>query len=128
MCTVKRKPRSYKVMLRRLFTGNARGKADEIDVAQVVAARDAGNVQIVDVRELNEWNRGHIHGSIHIPLGDLATRHTEVTQGIQVVTVCQSGRRSLDAVQRLAPVGFTNAVSLAGGIQAWRDAQQPIER
>lgn len=99
----------------------------EIDIEQ--AERDvAAGAQMVDVRESSEWNEAHIPGSVHIPLGDLATRAGTLDTERPVVAVCRSGNRSKTAVQILQRAGFTDASSMAGGVVAWAKAGKPIER
>jgi rhodanese-related sulfurtransferase len=100
----------------------------ETDVATVVAAQAAGPITIVDVREPDEWRGGHIAGAKHIPLGDLPRRATEVDASRPVVTVCRSGRRSLDAVRILQAAGVADVKSMAGGMIAWQEAKQPVAR
>ena len=100
----------------------------EVNVATTVAARAEGLVQVVDVREPNEWAEGQIPGAIHIPLNEVAARSRELDPARPVVTVCRSGRRSLDAAAALLDAGFTDVASLAGGMIAWREAGQPVQR
>ena len=114
-------------MLKKLFSRSGDGSPSEIDVPGFLNAIEAGNVVIVDVREIHEWRGGHIRNAAHIPLGDLARRAAELDASRRVVTVCRSGRRSLDAVRILHHAGFDNVLSLAGGMIAWQRAAQPIE-
>lgn len=113
-------------MLNKLFQKRDGDSAAETDVPSVVAALD--DLTIVDVREPDEWQGGHIAQAVHIPLGDLARRAAEVDASKPVVTVCRSGRRSLDAVRILQQAGVTEVKSMAGGMIAWQEANQPIAR
>ena len=115
-------------MLKKLFSRSDDSSPSEIDVPGFLNAIEAGNVVIVDVREVYEWREGHIRNAAHIPLGDLARRAGELDASHPAVTVCRSGRRSLDAVRILRHAGFDNVLSLAGGMIAWQRAAQPIER
>ena len=76
---------------------------------------------IVDVREEDEWNAGHIAGAVHIPLKQLETRLPELQQykDKTIITQCRSGKRSADALEVLKSAGFTNVYSMDGGIMAW---------
>lgn len=112
-------------MLKRFLKKNS---TPETDVASVVQALDAKSAQIVDVREHNEWNEGHIPGAIHIPLGELPARLTELDSQRPVITVCRSGRRSLKAAEQLLAGGFQDAKSLAGGMIDWTKSGQRVER
>ena len=79
------------------------------------------DVQIVDVREPDEWRAGRIDGALHIPRDGLADRLDELDRGRPVVTVCRSGSRSGRAAAYLAEEGFT-AENLDGGMLAWEEA------
>jgi rhodanese-related sulfurtransferase len=80
---------------------------------------------VLDVREPDEWNRGHIEGATHIPLGQLQERVGEVPLDQKVVCVCAVGGRSSMATQFLASQG-RDAVNLEGGMQAWEAASRPV--
>lgn len=86
------------------------------------------DVQVLDVREADEFNGpvGHIENAIHIPLGSLAERSTELQSDKPVVTVCRSGARSAQAIVLLKRAGFTEAANLAGGMLRWRDRGYPV--
>jgi len=76
---------------------------------------------IIDVRQDDEWNAGHIAGAVHIPLNQLDARLPELQQykDTTVITQCQSGKRSLKALEVLKSSGFSKVSSMDGGIVAW---------
>ena len=74
---------------------------------------------LVDVREKNEWDFGHIKGAIHIPLGQLAGRMAELDSKASTVVYCRSGSRSSHAASMLKKSGFTDIRNLSGGMIAW---------
>ena len=80
---------------------------------------------LLDVREQDEWDAGHIDGAQHIPLGQLGARVAEVPKGRTVVTVCRSGARSDRAMQGLRTIGY-QAENLEGGVTAWARAGLPL--
>lgn len=85
---------------------------------------------IVDVREDAEWKEQHIAGAIHIPLGLVASRLSELAQykDSSVVVQCRSGKRSAKAASTLQTAGFTKVYNLTGGIVAWeKDGLQTIK-
>lgn len=84
------------------------------------------NAVILDVREPEEWDAAHIPGAIHIPVGQLEQRLSELPQGRPLVAACRSGSRSEDATRLLRERGY-DAANLAGGMTAWRRAGLPIE-
>lgn len=112
-------------MLRDPFAGK---NLPEVSVAETIAARDEGTHQIVDVRELDEWIAVRMPDSVHIPLGELARRANELDPHRPTITVCKSGQRSLYAVEILRAAGFGEVASLNGGLLAWYEAGQPLER
>jgi molybdopterin/thiamine biosynthesis adenylyltransferase/rhodanese-related sulfurtransferase len=74
---------------------------------------------VVDVRERWEFDIGHLAGSVHIPLGTLPERMAELDQAAEIVTVCHTGRRSLQAAHFMHASGFARVRSLRGGTEAW---------
>ncbi len=75
-------------------------------------------VQLVDVREIDEFRDGHMEGSQLIPLGTLPYRTYELDPYQPVVLICRSGNRSKEACKILTDRGF-QAVSLRGGLSNW---------
>ena len=89
----------------------------------------AGSVQIVDVREPDEFTGalGHIRNAKPIPLGQLAERAGELDRNRPIVTVCRAGARSAQAVAILQKAGFRDVANLAGGMLRWRATGYPVE-
>jgi hydroxyacylglutathione hydrolase len=75
---------------------------------------------LVDVRTTREWNAGHIDGAVHIPLGELAARASEIPRHRPVATICEAGYRSALAASILARAGVDDVATVAGGMTAWR--------
>jgi rhodanese-related sulfurtransferase len=90
-----------------------------MDVTTLAARLD--EVQVVDVREPEEWDAGHIEGARHISGDALGERLHELDHTRPVVTVCRSGSRSSDAARVLVAEGFP-AENLDGGMLAWEKA------
>jgi rhodanese-related sulfurtransferase len=74
---------------------------------------------VLDVRTTQEWESGHIDGSLNVPLPHLAERMQEVPTDRPVVVHCASGYRSSIATGVLESFGRTNAMDLVGGYEAW---------
>jgi hydroxyacylglutathione hydrolase len=87
-----------------------------------------GEVTMIDVRGLSEWQESHISEARHIMLGYLSERLAEVPTGKPVVMQCQSGVRSAIAASILQAGGVTNVMNLKGGIGAWAAAGLPLSR
>jgi rhodanese-related sulfurtransferase len=74
---------------------------------------------IVDVRELEEWNAGHIPGIKLIPLSEFVERVGEIDSKQETIIVCRSGARSGRACEYLEQFGYS-VVNMVGGMLAWR--------
>jgi rhodanese-related sulfurtransferase len=81
-----------------------------------------GEVQIVDVREPDEFNGplGHIKGAALLPLGSLTEKSALFDKSRPLVTVCRSGARSAQATVILGKAGFEKVANLSGGMLRWR--------
>jgi len=101
----------------------------EVDPAEV--SEHLGNgVTLVDVRESEEWDRGHIPGAVHVPRGYLESRidGAVADRDAPVVLYCASGQRSALAAHTLTELlGFTNVRSMTGGITLWKDRGYKVE-
>ncbi|MBG6218770.1 rhodanese-related sulfurtransferase [Arthrobacter sp. CAN_A6] len=94
------------------------------DITITEADKRRSTNQILDVREDVEVAEGAIPGALHIPLGDLGTRLSELDRAVPVIAVCRSGNRSATAAEALNQAGFT-ADNMAGGMTAWKQAGLP---
>lgn len=77
------------------------------------------NFVLVDVREQQEWDAGHINGATLVPMSELAARVDEIPMDGKVLFYCRSGRRSYNAAEFLISKGHRHVYNLEGGIQAW---------
>ena len=96
----------------------------EVSLADLEQAQADGAV-IVDVREPNEYQAGHVAGAISIPLGVVPVRTHELPRNQPVFLVCQGGGRSFQAAETLDRAGY-EARSVAGGTGAWLSAGKPV--
>ncbi|MBQ7574517.1 MAG: rhodanese-like domain-containing protein [Clostridia bacterium] len=89
------------------------------DEAKAMMSSDSGYV-IVDVRTVDEFSSGHIPNAICIPNEDITTSKPELLPDInqEILVYCRSGRRSKEASQKLADIGYTNVYEF-GGIIDW---------
>ncbi|OLE55964.1 MAG: hypothetical protein AUG51_00840 [Acidobacteria bacterium 13_1_20CM_3_53_8] len=99
----------------------------EITATELKQRLDEGNdIQIVDVREPNEYAFARIPGSIHIPLGQVVNRMNEIDPSRETVVHCKMGGRSARAIEALKRAGFQGElVNLKGGITAWSNEVDP---
>lgn len=93
------------------------------------ATSGAGDLVVLDVREKDAYDAGHIPGARHLPRGQLEIRIDQVLPdpGTRVVTCCEFGKISTLAAATMRSMGFGRAVALDGGMKAWREAGYPLE-
>jgi glyoxylase-like metal-dependent hydrolase (beta-lactamase superfamily II)/rhodanese-related sulfurtransferase len=98
---------------------------DEVGIDAIDSAPP--NAVVLDVREPEEFARAHVAGAVNIPQADLATRLDEIPRDRPILTICQSGMRSVRSAQFLRQQGYQNVASVVGGTTAWRAAGRPVE-
>jgi sulfur-carrier protein adenylyltransferase/sulfurtransferase len=100
-----------------------RSQVEEVDPAEV--SEHVGNgITLIDVRESEEWDAGHIPGARHVPRGYLESRIEAAApdKDERVVVYCASGQRSALAAHTLRELlGYSNVSSMTGGITLWKD-------
>jgi len=92
--------------------------AEDYTPRQVSDRLTRPDVQLIDVREVDEWEAGRIAGALHIPLGELSERSAEVDRERTVIFYCRSGSRSAMAAEAFAAAGF-EAHNMTGGLLEW---------
>jgi molybdopterin/thiamine biosynthesis adenylyltransferase/rhodanese-related sulfurtransferase len=104
-------------------------QVEEIDPAEV--SEHLGNgIVLVDVRESEEWDRGHIPGAVHVPRSYLESRIDAAApdRDARVILYCASGSRSALGAHTLASLlGYSNVASMTGGITLWKDRGYKVE-
>ena len=102
--------------------------ADDVDVDADAAKEriDAGDVQLVDVREPYEWDAGRIAGARHIELERLASEAGSLDRDRPVLFYCRLGARSGMAASAFRRAGF-EAYSIDGGLTEWHSRGLPLE-
>jgi adenylyltransferase/sulfurtransferase len=112
-----------------LKTEDGRRKTEEampeITPVELAERLRAGDVELIDVREPNEWDIARIPGARLIPLGDFPAAIPSLDRTRDIVVQCRSGMRSGKAVRQLQAAGFTKVKNLAGGILRWSDDVDP---
>lgn len=103
---------------------DAKTRVHELSVDQVKAKLDRGDrFHLVDVREESEFSRDHLPGAIHLGKGvierDIEERIPDT--GAEIVLYCGGGYRSALAADNLQKMGYTNVISMDGGIREWRE-------
>jgi rhodanese-related sulfurtransferase len=95
---------------------------------QLAERLKAGNIRLIDVRTDEEVAAGMIPGAEHIPLDQFDPAKLGANDGREVVLYCRSGRRSTMAGDKLSAALGKPVEHLAGGILAWEEAGQPLEK
>ncbi len=108
----------------------ARARVKECTVAQAKARLDRGEVpHFLDVREDHEFAKDHAKGARHLGKG-IIERDVEIcipNKETAILLYCGGGYRSVLAADALQQMGYTNVMSIDGGINGWRDAGYPME-
>lgn len=97
-----------------------------------LAARVGGNSRdmvILDLRERDAFEEGHLPGAVHLPRGQLELRvNTELPDPtVKILTCCEFGKISTLAAATLRELGYMRATALEGGLKAWREAGRPMQ-
>ena len=98
----------------------------EVTPQQAREMLEAGEAQLIDVREQHEWDAGRIAGARHIELERLASQADTIDRERPVVFQCRLGARSAMAATAFRAAGY-DAYNLAGGIAGWVRSELPIE-
>ena len=93
---------------------------EPVAVTELEGLLRSPDVQVIDVRELDEWDEGFIPGSRHIPYRLLRAAGVAAADGKRVVTICESGARAGVAASVLAAAGVDARPVLHGGIREWQ--------
>ena len=99
----------------------------EMDQHDFAAIQRQGNAQIIDVREIEEFDSGHVPGAVSIPMGQFMARLAEVDRSRPVYLICATGRRSAVMTDVLTSEGIA-ARSVAGGTRDWLAAGRAVDR
>ena len=102
------------------------GQQARVNVREAARLRDAGEAVVLDVRDPEEWNAGHIPDALWIPMEEVDARGDELPATGRVVTVCRSGKRSGEVAAQLREKGY-EAENIEGGMEAWHEAGLPME-
>jgi molybdopterin/thiamine biosynthesis adenylyltransferase/rhodanese-related sulfurtransferase len=101
----------------------------EVDATRARELIDGDDRLVLDVREQDEWDEGHLPGAVHIPRGNLESRieRAQPDRTRPIVVYCAAGNRSAFAAKTLEELGYEDVVSLAGGFTDWKRNGFPVE-
>lgn len=113
------------------LVNEAKKKIKETNVADVKRRMSAAEKFIlVDVREDNEWARGHVAGAIHLGKGVIERDIEQQVpdNGTKLILYCGGGFRSALVAENLQKMGYANVESMDGGWKGWVDAGLPTAK
>lgn len=98
-----------------------------VTVEQANEMVERGDSVVVDVRQLDEWQSGHVKGAIHIPVDDVLTRIDELPEGKNLLFICQQGVRSALAAEMAAAMGRSpeTLYNIEEGTPIWIERNLP---
>ena len=110
---------------------DAKQRVKETTVDQIKARLDRSEkFHLVDVREESEYAKDHLPGAMHLGKGvierDVEERLPDVSA--EIVLYCGGGFRSALAADNLQKMGYTNVISMDGGVRGWRDKGYPMTK
>ena len=112
------------------IVNEAKSRIREISVADTrLRLAEDQNVRLIDVREDNEWQAGHAAGAIHLGKGIIERdiEHQVPDKSAALILYCGGGYRSALVADVLHKMGYTNALSMAGGWKAWKESGAPTK-
>jgi len=113
------------------IVNDAKSRVKETTVDEVKQKLDHGDkVLLVDVREESEYAKDHLPGAIHLGKGvierDIEARVPDVKT--PMILYCGGGFRSAMAADNLQKMGYTNVISMDGGVREWREKKYPMTK
>jgi rhodanese-related sulfurtransferase len=111
------------------LTADAKRNVTEIRPTDALEKLKSGDAVMIDVREKDEWDEGHIPDAIHLSRGTIEFDIEEKVPDVNTTVIlhCGGGGRSALAAESLQKMGYKNVRSMAGGFKAWKNAGLPTE-
>ena len=97
-----------------------------ISSTQAVQMMNHQHAVLIDVRPSEAFNAGHVPQARNVPLADLEKKAAALPKNKPIIVICDVGRSAIGAATRLRAVGFTEVVTLDGGLKAWMTAGLPV--
>jgi rhodanese-related sulfurtransferase len=106
------------------LVAEAKKKITEISPQDAAAKLKSGEAVIVDVRDKDEWDEGHIPGAMHMSRGmvELDVEEKVPDTDAMIICHCGGGGRGALAIESLQKMGYKNARNMSGGFKAWKAA------
>ena len=112
------------------LVAEAKKHITEISPQDAATKLNSGDAVVVDVRDKDEWDEGHIPGATHISRGTIELEIEEKVSDPDTMIICHcgGGGRSALAAENLRKMGYKNVRSMAGGLKAWKATGLPTTR
>jgi len=98
--------------------------ATEVTLDELADVIDRGGF-VLDVREQDEWDAGHVPNAHHIPMNEVAENLNKLDDGARIFIICRSGGRSMTVANYLEAQGY-DVVSVAGGTDGWANSGRDL--
>ena len=121
---------SFAVLLSLLIKTEMSRGGESVGTQQAINLINKGEGQVLDIREIKEFHKGHITDALNIPVGALKERVVELEKfkTKPLIVACESGQGAGFAGRLLKEAGFENVVRLSGGMAGWRNENLPLIR
>src|SRR6266571_7095442 len=112
------------------LVAKAKKNITEISPQDAAAKLKNGDAVVVDVRDKDEWDEGHIPGATHMSRGtiELDIEEKVPDPNAMIICHCGGGGRSALAAKSLQKMGYKNVRSMAGGFKAWKAVGSPATK
>ena len=111
------------------LVNDAKSRIKQVDIDQYKTMPRKGHI-LIDTREDTEWEKGHAEGAIHLSKGiierDIETKIPD--KSATLVLYCGGGFRSALVADTLQKMGYTNVISMDGGVRGWREKNYPMTK
>jgi rhodanese-related sulfurtransferase len=109
------------------LVADAKNNITEISPQDAAAKLKSGEAVMIDVRDKDEWDEGHIPDAMHLSRGTVELDIEEKVADLNAMVICHcgGGGRSALAAESLQKMGYKNVRSMAGGFKAWKAAGLP---
>ena len=108
------------------FAADAKTRVREVSASEAKGEQSQGAL-LVDVRETEEFEKGHAEGAFHLSKGVVELKIEETVPDVTtpIICYCGGGSRSAMAADNLQKMGYTNVASMAGGFRSWKENNLP---
>jgi phage shock protein E len=112
------------------LVADAKKNITEISPRDAAAKLESGEALIIDVRDKDEWDEGHIPGATHLSRGTVEFDIEEKVPDLNAMIICHcgGGGRSALVAESLQKMGYQNVRSMTGGFKAWKTAGLPATK